>query len=179
MQLAIRRARRSDAEALTRVAHAAKRFWGYSAKLMRLWEADLTVTPEFVAGHPVYCATHEGAIVGFYAVSGGNAIRELEHLWIHPECIGAGVGRLLFSHLLGHLRRKGVARLMIASDPNAEGFYRRLGARRVGMVASRPAGRRLPLLVVHLRPRAQPGTSRHPRPRTRDRPQAGRGDTSS
>ena len=119
---------------------------------MRLWEADLTLTPEFVAGHPVYCVTQHRTILGFYALSGEDATRELEHMWVDPSHIGAGLGRLLFSHLLGHLRRKGVARLVIASDPNAEGFYRRLGARRVGAVSSRPAGRRLPLLVFRLQP---------------------------
>src|SRR5207302_7733682 len=40
------------------------------------------------------------------------------------------------------------ASLEIASDPNAQGFYRRMGARPVGFVPSRPRGRRLPLLVV-------------------------------
>jgi hypothetical protein len=39
---------------------------------------------------------------------------------------------------------------MIASDPHAEGFYRRLGARRVRWVASKPAGRRLPRLALDL-----------------------------
>jgi GNAT superfamily N-acetyltransferase len=82
---------------------------------MRLWEADLTVTPAFVAGHPVYCATRDGAIVGFHAVSGERSTRELEHMWVDPRHIGTGVGRLLFSHLLGHLRRSGARRLMIAS----------------------------------------------------------------
>jgi GNAT superfamily N-acetyltransferase len=119
---------------------------------MRLWEADLTVTPEFVAGHLVYCGTRDGAIVGFYALSGERSTRELEHMWVDPKHIGTGVGRLLFSHLLAHLRRSGARRLMIASDPNAAGFYRRLGARRVATVASRPPGRRLPLLELRLHP---------------------------
>lgn len=152
MSIRIRRARRGDASELTRIAHAAKRFWGYPARLIRLWEADLTVTPEFIAEHQVYCAAREGAVVGFYAVSGEDSTRELDHLWVEPNRIRSGIGCLLFSHLLSHLRRLGVARLMIASDPNAVGFYQRLGARRIGAVSSRPRGRRLPRLVFRLRP---------------------------
>jgi hypothetical protein len=45
----------------------------------------------------------------------------------------------------------GGARLDIAADPHAEGFYLHVGAHRVGVVPSTPAGRVLPLLAVHLR----------------------------
>jgi GNAT superfamily N-acetyltransferase len=120
--------------------------------MIRLWRADLTVTPEFIAEHPVYCATVESRIVGFSALSGEKASRELEHMWVDPAHIGSGVGRVLLLHLLDELRRRGVTRLTIASDPNAEGFYRKLGARRVGSVPSKPASRRLPLLVMRVRP---------------------------
>lgn len=156
--LVIRRARRADSDELTRIAHAAKRFWGYPEKLIRLWKNDLTVTPEVIADTPVYCARRGERVAGFYALSGEGARRELEHMWVDPEHIGSGVGRALFAHLVRHLRRAGVTRLEIASDPNAEGFYRRLGARRVGSVASTPPGRELPLLVlpVPTRRRARP-----------------------
>jgi GNAT superfamily N-acetyltransferase len=146
----IRRARRADCRELTRIAHDAKRFWGYPDALLELWNDDLTVTPEFVAGHPVYCAVRRSRIVGFYALSERRTTWELDHMWVDPKHIATGVGRALFTHLLGRLRRAGVTRLRIASDPNAEGFYRRLGARRTGRVPSRPAGRYLPLLVVDL-----------------------------
>jgi GNAT superfamily N-acetyltransferase len=148
----IRKARPADSDELTRIAHAAKRFWKYPERTIRLWKSDLTITPQFVAGHRVYCAVQRARVVGFYALSGEGATRDLEHMWVDPTHIGSGVGRLMFSHLLGRLRSERVSRLMIASDPNAEGFYSRLGARPVGRVPSRPAGRYLPLLVVRLRP---------------------------
>src|SRR5262249_56760988 len=154
--LRIRRARQADSAELTRIAHAAKRFWGYPEDLIRLWMVDLTVTPEFVVDHAVYCAVKRSQVVGFYALSGERTTRDLEHLWVDPKHIGSGVGRALFDHLLGHLRRAGVTRLTIASDPNAEGFYRRVGARRVGTVPSRPAGRPPDLPPL---PRPPPGPS--------------------
>jgi ribosomal protein S18 acetylase RimI-like enzyme len=148
----IRRARRADAEELTRLAHAAKRYWRYPEKLIRLWKHDLTVTPDFIAGQPVFCAVRGARVVGFYALSESRGACELEHLWVDPAHMGAGVGRLLVTHLVKRLRAMGVTRLHIASDPNAEGFYRKMGARRVGEVPSRPAGRRLPLLLLPVRP---------------------------
>jgi GNAT superfamily N-acetyltransferase len=151
----IRRARPADAAALTRIAHRAKRHWRYPEKWVRLWKADLTVTPEAVARQPVYCAIRGRRPAGFYALSGERGTRELEHMWVDPRHIGTGVGTKLFTHLLGRLRAMRVTRLEIASDPNAEGFYRRMGARRTGWIPSTPAGRRLPLLVIRVRPRAR------------------------
>jgi GNAT superfamily N-acetyltransferase len=146
----IRRARRADAETLSDIAHAAKRYWGYSPRLIATWEADLTVTPAFIAANPVYCAAERQRILGFYALScEGNAV-ELEHMWVEPSHIGKGVGAMLFAHAIATTRSLGGAVLEIASDPHAEGFYRRMGARRLGQVASTPRGRMLPLLVVDL-----------------------------
>jgi GNAT superfamily N-acetyltransferase len=146
----IRRARGADAERLTAIAHAAKRHWGYPARWIRLWRADLTLTPRFIARHPVYCAERGGAVVGFYALSGRGAERELEHMWVDPPHMGGGVGTVLFRHALATLRAGGGRRLRIAADPHAAGFYRALGARLAGEVASRPRGRTLPLLVVDI-----------------------------
>ena len=150
MRIRIRRARPADCDELTRLAHAAKRYWRYPETMIRLWKPDLTVTPRFVVDHPVYCAVRGAKVVGFYAVSGSRGARELEHLWVDPAHIGSGVGRLLFTHLLRRLRALGATRLRIVSDPNAEGFYRAMGAQRAGEVPSRPAARRLPLLLLRL-----------------------------
>ena len=116
----IRRARPSDSDELTRIAHAAKRHWGYSEQLIRLWEPDLTLRPGFVARQPAYCAVERSRPVAFYALSGRGRCRELEHMWVHPRRIGSGVGTLLFAHLINRLRLMGVTRLRIASDPNAD-----------------------------------------------------------
>lgn len=150
MEISIRRARRADAGALTRIAHAAKGHWGYPKELLDLWKEDITITPGFIARQPVYCAVRGRQVMGFYAISGTRRVRELEHMWVRPRHIGTGVGRLLFAHLLDRLRAMRVTQLEVASDPNAEGFYRRLGARRIGSIASRPIGRTLPLLLVRV-----------------------------
>ena len=57
---------------------------------------------------------------------------DLLHLWVLPEAMRRGVGRSLFSHALERARNLGFRELEIESDPNAEGFYQRMGAQRVG-----------------------------------------------
>lgn len=150
MDVVIRRARPSDAPALTRVAHAAKRHWKYPDGWIRLWRDALTVTPGFVARHAVCCAIRGASLAGFYALSGDGPVRELEHLWVLPAHIGRGVGAQLLAHAVAMLSADGVRVLRIASDPHAEGFYLAMGARRVGEVGSTPRGRTLPLLVIEV-----------------------------
>jgi GNAT superfamily N-acetyltransferase len=58
----------------------------------------------------------------------------LDYLWVEPESMGRGLGRALLSHALETARTHGAARLAIDSDPHAEEFYRRMGARCVGEV---------------------------------------------
>lgn len=142
----IRRARPDEADALTALAHASKRHWGYPEAWIALWRRDLTVTPDFIERHPVHAAVDAGTVVGFYALLFAGADCELEHLWVAPARIGSGVGRELFAHAVDRCRAIGARRLWITADPNAEDFYRRLGARRVGEVRSTPDGRTLPRL---------------------------------
>ena len=142
----IRRAVPADGDALTAIAHAAKRHWRYPEEWIALWRRDLTFTREFIERHPVYCLVDGEALVGVYALLFSAADCELEHFWVAPTQMGAGVGRALFEHAVERCRAIGVRRLWINADPNAERFYERMGARRVGEVPSTPAGRTLPRL---------------------------------
>ena len=148
--ITIHRAQAKDAEQLTAIAHAAKGHWGYPERWMRLWREALTVKPKFIGKHPVFCAVRGRRIVGFYALSHRGAQYELDHMWVHPDHIGSGIGRKLFRHALATTRARHGKVLKIAADPNAEAFYVALGACRVGEVRSKPRGRKLPLLAVHL-----------------------------
>jgi GNAT superfamily N-acetyltransferase len=69
----------------------------------------------------------------------------LEHVWVDPSCHGQGVGRALVEHATNEAR--GV--IAVVADPNAERFYIKLGAVRVGDVNAPMPGapsRKLPLL---------------------------------
>ena len=146
----IRRATPDEAHALTALAHAAKRYWGYPEAFIRLWKRDLTFTPEFIEKHPVYAAVHRGDLIGVVALSLNRTTCELEHLWVAPERIGTGLGRRLLTKAVRLAKSVGAQRLEIASDPNAEVFYLRMGAQRIGYVPSLPQGRKLPKLVIRL-----------------------------
>ena len=152
----IRRARESDAAELTRIAHEAKRHWNYPERWIELWREELTLTPEFIAGNEVYIAdeAHEaGEALGCCALVPESPWR-LEHFWVRPAAMGKGVGRRLFEHARARAAAAGATVLQIDSDPNAEAFYLKMGAVRVGEVRSEIDGqpRVRPLLRVPLTP---------------------------
>ncbi len=141
-----------EAGALGRVAFAAKGHWGYPGHWMELWRPGLEVSPAFVRDNEVYIAVSGGKAVGFYALVGRGRRLDLEHLWVLPVWMGTGLGRTLFEHAMRRARELGARTVTIESDPNAEGFYRKMGARRAGENVYELEGkeRALPVMVVEL-----------------------------
>ena len=146
----IRKAATEDADTLTRIAQDAKRHWGYPEHWLEHWQDDLTISPEFISSTDVYVAESEGKALGFYALIIRKDKAELDHLWVLPAHIGTGVGKQLFLHAMQHAARENISTVEILADPNAEGFYRKQGAHRIGEVVSEIDGepRTLPLLTV-------------------------------
>jgi GNAT superfamily N-acetyltransferase len=122
----------SEAYALTEIAFAAKRHWGYWERWIAHWCSLLTVTPHFVATHATYAARDNQGILGFSALAQSADMLWLEHLWVLPSASGRGVGRALFHRAQQRARDLGFATFEIESDPHAAGFYERMGAERVG-----------------------------------------------
>jgi GNAT superfamily N-acetyltransferase len=150
MDIEIRRATRELAPTLTEIAHAAKRHWNYPERWIESWREQLTITPVFVAQHEVFVAAVGDEVVGFYALVDLGTQWSLDHLWVRPQYIGRGVGRRLFAHAVEQARSLRPAPLRIESDPNAERFYLRMGARRIGTVPANMEGveRSLPVLEL-------------------------------
>ncbi|MGI8896805.1 MAG: GNAT family N-acetyltransferase [Pyrinomonadaceae bacterium] len=145
-----RRAVGEDAAALTVIAHDAKRHWGYPEDWIQHWQEDLTISSDFISNNQVYVAERENEIIGFYALVVEDQQAELEHMWVAPKYIGTGVGKELFIHSMQIAAGDNVSEVEISADPNAEGFYERMGARRIGEESSEIDGqtRQVPRLAV-------------------------------
>lgn len=145
-----RQAVRTDAAALTDLARAAKASWGYPAEWMAEWEAELTITPEYLASATVYVVPAEGSIQGMIAIIDGDDGPEIEHLWVSPDAQGRGLGRELIEAAQAHATEQGWRGLRVVSDPNAAPFYERLGGVHTGEVDAPVADvdRRLPVLSI-------------------------------
>ncbi len=149
----IRKARPDEAESLTEISHAAKRYWGYPEHWIEHWSPDITITPAYITANQVYAACDPAdEILGFYAMIQGSTSTELDHLWIRPEHIGKGVGKELFVHAIERAKYRGDQTVQITADPNAEGFYAHMGAVKIAEFNSEIDGqpRTLPVMIVNL-----------------------------
>jgi GNAT superfamily N-acetyltransferase len=146
------RAKPADAGILTRVALSAKRFWNYPECWIAEWTPLLTISPQYIEDNEVYALTVAQEIVGFYALTGNGPRLSLDHLWLAPAAIGKGYGRALMEHAVNRARQLGATALEIEADPNAQGFYERMGARKVGDRATEVQGqpRLLPVLLLEI-----------------------------
>lgn len=150
-RVAIRPARAEEAAALSALALRAKAHWGYDEAFLAAYRDALTVTPGDIAAHTVRVATLGGRPCGFYQLRGAGETATLTDLWVEPEAIGRGHGRALWRHAVATARERGFRELLVQSDPHAEGFYRAMGAERIGSQPSTVIpGRALPLLRLAL-----------------------------
>lgn len=148
----IRRARENEAGFLSALALRSKAVWGYSAEFLRRCEPLLAVSNGYVRANPVFVAEVDGRIQGFYSLNQSRYEIELDLLFVEPAALRGGIGKALLKHAFHTALDLGHSRLFVESDPDAEPFYLRLGARRIGVIASTvEEHRELPLLQFDLR----------------------------
>jgi ribosomal protein S18 acetylase RimI-like enzyme len=119
---------------------------------MEIWRPQLTFSPEYFERNESWVAVNDAKPIAFYTLQENNGNAWLENLWVLPEYIGRGVGRLLFLHAIGSARQRGYRALQLEADPNAVSFYEKMGMHRIGErrseVDSQP--RVLPLMEMKL-----------------------------
>jgi GNAT superfamily N-acetyltransferase len=152
MDLQITRAAPAQAAALTQIALAAKSHWGYPERWMELWKPQLTFAPAYFEEHESWVAELEHAPIAFYTLLERDEVTWIENLWVSPEWIGKGVGKMLFLHAREAARQRGFQTLRLEADPNAVGFYRHMGMKQVGERRSEIEGhpRILPIMELRL-----------------------------
>jgi N-acetylglutamate synthase-like GNAT family acetyltransferase len=146
----IRRATTTDAEELTRLAHESKSHWGYPQRWIELWRDQLTIEPATIADNPYYLAEEDGQVLACYGLIAGEAFWTLEDFWVRPSSMGRGVGRAMIEHLKVVAIECGARTVQIDADPNAEQFYLRMGAHKVGEAHSQIDGTPRVRPILHL-----------------------------
>jgi GNAT superfamily N-acetyltransferase len=142
-----------EAHALSHLALRSKAHWGYDDEFLAACREELTLQPEQCDGVHVVVAECGATLLGFYRLTGESPVAELADLFVDPDAIGRGLGGTLVADAVHRAGTLGISRLVIDADPHAEGFYARMGARRVGKVPSGSiAGRELPRLELVVEP---------------------------
>ncbi|MGH0031113.1 MAG: GNAT family N-acetyltransferase [Myxococcota bacterium] len=142
----IRPARPDEAERLSRLAWRSKAHWRYDEAQMAVFRRELTLTPDALGEVDAYVIDLDGEPAAFYTLRPVEQGVELEHLFVEPHALRRGLGRRLWEHAVERAREAGHRAIWIQSDPNAEGFYRAVGARKERDVPTSIPGRTLPLM---------------------------------
>jgi GNAT superfamily N-acetyltransferase len=149
--LTLRPARTSEADRLSELAFQSKGHWRYPADQLAAWRPALTISPADIERGCIQVAEVNAAVAGFFSLRQEAGVWYLDHLWVAPGHMGRGVGRALLQHAAHLASRFGAEELRVYSEPRAEGFYRALGAERLGFVEAPTPDqpkRALPLLAV-------------------------------
>lgn len=152
----VRAALAEEAASLSELAIRSKAYWGYDKAFMDACRDELTLSPEEITVQRTQVAERDGHAVGLATLDGNPPHGALGMLFVDPDHIGEGVGRMLFTHMVVMAQDLGFQRLTIDADPHAEPFYLAMGAERIGSSPSGSVpGRRLPLLALSIA--AEPG----------------------
>jgi GNAT superfamily N-acetyltransferase len=87
----------------------------------------LKLTAEDITARHATVAEKDGVPIGFYTLNEHADYLGIGLLFVDRPFIGAGVGRLLWSHLVQRAAALGAHVLGLGAEPRAEGFYQRMG----------------------------------------------------
>ncbi len=135
-----------EANELSKLALRSKATWDYSTQFLAACKEDLTITESYIKNNYVYVLENAGVTIGFFSF-----IRKdrdiLDFLYLHPHYKGKGYGKMLWKAVVEKAIELGITCFIIESDPNAKGYYMKMGAKLIGETPSTVLkGRSLPLL---------------------------------
>jgi GNAT superfamily N-acetyltransferase len=149
----IEKAQNVDAIDLTELTIHSKSYWGYSLEQIAQWKDDLTISVEYINQAEVYKLIKENQLVGYYSyLELDNKKVKLDNIFLEPDFIGKGYGKVMMNHFIQHVKDKGYERIELESEPNAEKFYQNLGFKVIGWLESSIKNRFLPIMELEIKP---------------------------
>ncbi len=153
----IKEAQVDEHRLLTEISFASKRYWDYPAYFFEIWEDELTLKRDYLIQNKVFTIRSEETIVGYYSLvelKNNLLVSDitleaghwLEHMFILPAYIGKGLGKKLFNHCIRICSSTNIEKIGILSDPNAKGFYLKMGCKFISDYPSTIAERTTPYL---------------------------------
>ena len=127
----IRRGSAAEGGRLKEIAIASKGHWGYEPERVREWADRGDFGRETLERLALFVAEAEGRTIAWASVESREQAAWLADLWVEPARIGKGVGTLLLRRAAEHARTSGAHVLEWEAEPNALGFYEKMGARRL------------------------------------------------
>ena len=112
--------------------------------------ASLDFSAGGLRGKEVYVANMGGCVVGWAMLIPRGNVCVLDHLWIEPASIGTGIGSGLFRHAAARATLLGAQRMEWEAEPNAVGFYEKMGGHYLRESEPSEWGRIVPVMSIDL-----------------------------
>jgi N-acetylglutamate synthase-like GNAT family acetyltransferase len=147
----ILKAELTDNEILTSITKKSKAYWGFSEDILKEWEHLLTITKDYIEKNKVYKLVQNEQIIGYYSYfsTDENTIK-LDNIFILPEFIGKGFGKILMNDFLKNIKQIGIIKVTLDAEPNAEKFYMTFGFETIGQLESSIKDRYLPIMELQI-----------------------------
>jgi N-acetylglutamate synthase-like GNAT family acetyltransferase len=132
---AVRGARLEEQRELTRLCVRATMHAGHDEAFIDRTMPSLTITLPLISADYVQVAQDgPDKVVGVVAVTPTmlQGIALLHGIFVDPVHWKRGIGRVLFGTAVARAKAMRAGALMIYAEPSAEGFYKRMGAIRIG-----------------------------------------------
>ena len=149
-EFSIRPAHADEGETLREIAFEAKSHWGYDRAWVRSWVAQGDFSPSTLREREVLVADADDSAVGFASLIPRGEDCVLDDLWITPAWIGRGVGTKLFAGSAARAKELGAKRLEWEAEPNAIGFYEKMGGEYLRDSEPTELGRVIPVMGLEL-----------------------------
>jgi len=148
--MTIEKATKIDTEILTSITKKSKAHWGYSDEQISAWSELLTISSEYVEKNYVFKLIENDKIIGYYSYYYDSDSILLDNLFILPEFIGKGFGKILMNDFLSRVKDSGQKRILLDSEPNAAQFYSKFGFIKIDEIKTSIKDRFLPVMELHL-----------------------------
>ncbi len=123
----------SDLEFLNGIMKASKAYWGYDIDFMKKFMENFGLTPDYISRQSTYVASLEENAVGMYSFSRNKDDQlELDNFFMHSDYIGQGIGKIMWEHCVETAKSYKDQFFLLWSDPYAEGFYLKMGCKKIG-----------------------------------------------
>jgi GNAT superfamily N-acetyltransferase len=114
--------------ATPRDCHRCEGTLGYDLAKVRQWAAQGDCSDALILVKEVSVAEAVGQVTAWASLIPRAEACWLDDLWVGPEWIGTGIGSL-FRHALNQTRQLGATWMEWEAEPNATGFYEKMGGR--------------------------------------------------
>ncbi|KTD64035.1 GNAT family N-acetyltransferase [Legionella spiritensis] len=145
-----RRANVSELPKINEFIYQSKNYWGYSPTFMMDFMNKWGVTLSFFETCEIILAEENNTLLGLFAFKINEDNKpELDLFFINAKKIQQGLGKLVWQQAIEYAKNKGWHEFLLISDPNAEGFYRAMGAEVIDTYESFP-GRFVPIMQIKI-----------------------------